>query len=181
MTLPPLRHLALALSLALGAGCASAPVAPPAAPPAQAAAKAAVVDVGELAGAGYRIDIPEGWQGDLVVYARGYVPVGTPREEATNRNDEDAWALAQGNLAPWSVVCTSPTDAPMAPADDARHLLEHCAWCHLQHQLLAPPPAAMAMHSPALRDVVPKLFPQAPRPLPTWATAQARAPPTLAG
>lgn len=92
-----------------------------------------------------------------------------------------AWAFAQGNLAPWSVVCTSPTDAPMAPADDARHLLEHCAWCHLQHQLLAPPPAAVAMHSPALRDVVPKLFLQAPRPLPAWAPAQARAPPTLAG
>ena len=92
-----------------------------------------------------------------------------------------AWAFAQGHLAPWSVVCTSPADAPMAPADDARHLLEHCAWCPLQHQALAPPPAAVALRSPALQDLVPALFLQAPRSLPAWATAQARAPPTLAG
>ncbi len=96
MTLPPLRHIALALSLALGAGCASAPVAPPAAAVAGAPVKAAVVEVGELAGAAYRIDIPGNWQGDLVVYARGYVPVGTPRAEATERKREDEWALAQG-------------------------------------------------------------------------------------
>lgn len=96
MTLPPLRHIALALSLALSAGCASSPTAPPAAPLADAPAIAAVVDVGELAGAAYRIDIPENWQGDLVVYARGYAPVGSPREEATQRNDEDTWALSQG-------------------------------------------------------------------------------------
>lgn len=92
-----------------------------------------------------------------------------------------AWVVAQGHLAPWSVVCTSSPDAPMAPADDATHLLEHCVWCHLQHQLLAPPPAAVAMHSPALQEVMPALFLHAPRPLPAWATAQARAPPTLAG
>ncbi len=92
-----------------------------------------------------------------------------------------AMAFAQGQLAPWSVVCTSPSDAPMAPADDAKHLLEHCAWCHLQHQVLAPPPTAGVLLSPALQDVVPALFLRAPRPLPAWATAQARAPPALTG
>ena len=93
MKLPPLRHLALALSLALGAGCASAPE--PVAAPA-AATTAAVQEVGELAGAAYRIDIPENWQGDLVVYARGYVPVGSPREGATERKREDELVLTQG-------------------------------------------------------------------------------------
>jgi dienelactone hydrolase len=97
MSLPTLRHLALAVSLAVAAGCASSPVAPPASAPAAAAAPvAAIVDVGEIAGAPYRIDIPAGWQGDLLLYARGYMPVGTPREGGTERNSQDEWALAQG-------------------------------------------------------------------------------------
>lgn len=97
MSLPTLRHLALAVSLAVAAGCASSPAPPPASAPAPAAAPvAATVDVGEIAGAPYRIDIPAGWQGDLLVYARGYVPAGTPREGRTERNSQDEWALSQG-------------------------------------------------------------------------------------
>ncbi len=97
MAMQPLRHIVLAVSLALGAGCASSPVEPPAsAVEAATASTAALVDIGELAGAGYRIDIPEGWQGDLVVYARGYVPVGSPRDTATDRSNADEWALDQG-------------------------------------------------------------------------------------
>jgi hypothetical protein len=38
---------------------------PPAAP---AAPVAAAVDVGEIAGAPYRLEIPAGWQGDLLVF-----------------------------------------------------------------------------------------------------------------
>ncbi|MBW8369030.1 MAG: lysophospholipase [Arenimonas sp.] len=96
MRLPKLRHLALAVSLAVAAGCASAPVAPLESSAAAAAPVAASVDVGEIAGAPYRIDIPANWQGDLLLYARGYVPPGTPRESATDRNATDEWALAQG-------------------------------------------------------------------------------------
>lgn len=96
MRLPMLRDLALAVSLALAAGCASSPAAPSASSPTPAAAPvAATVEVGEIAGAPYRIDIPAGWQGDLIVYARGYVPAGTPRE-STERGQVDEWALAQG-------------------------------------------------------------------------------------
>jgi pimeloyl-ACP methyl ester carboxylesterase len=97
MSLPMLRHLALAVSLAVAAGCASSPAAPPASAPAPAAAPvAATVDVGEIAGAPYRIDIPAGWQGDLLLYSHGYMPAGTPREGGTERNSQDEWALAQG-------------------------------------------------------------------------------------
>ena len=97
MRLPPLRHLALAVSLAFAVGCASSPdTAPAAAAGPMAAPVEAKHEAGEIAGAAYRIDIPAGWQGDLLVYARGYVPTGTPREGATERNDEDRWALAQG-------------------------------------------------------------------------------------
>lgn len=100
MRLPTMRHLALALALAAGAGCASSPQAPPAASPAPAAPAAApvaaIADVGEIAGAPYRIDIPAGWQGDLLLYARGYVPVGTPGEGRSERDAQDEWALSQG-------------------------------------------------------------------------------------
>lgn len=34
---------------------------------------------GEIAGARYAIEIPEGWNGGLVMYAHGYVPHGTPQ------------------------------------------------------------------------------------------------------
>ncbi len=91
-----------------------------------------------------------------------------------------ALALAQGHLAPWSVVCSTPGDPAGAPARDAVHLLEHCAWCSLHGDQLAPPPVASALQHPLLQEAVPALFPQAPRPLPVWATAQARAPPAAA-
>jgi pimeloyl-ACP methyl ester carboxylesterase len=97
MRLPKLRHLALAIALAAAVGCASSPPAPSAASPAPAAAPvAAAVDVGEIAGAPYRIEIPAGWQGDLLVYARGYTPVGMPNEGRSERDAQDEWALSQG-------------------------------------------------------------------------------------
>lgn len=86
-------------------------------------------------------------------------------------------AFAQGSLAPWSVVCSAPNDAPV---HGTVHLVEHCAWCSLHGDQLALPPAATALHSPALRHAAPLLFLHAPRTLPVWATAQARAPPAAA-
>jgi alpha-beta hydrolase superfamily lysophospholipase len=67
--------------LLVSAGCAShAP--PPAAPariaPARTASAEAIVDTGTLNGAQYRIEIPAGWNGGLVMYAHGYEIVGTP-------------------------------------------------------------------------------------------------------
>lgn len=92
-----------------------------------------------------------------------------------------ALAFAQGQLAPWSVVCSAPNDGP-SPADhDPAHLMEHCAWCGGHAHTLAPPPVdSVVLQHPALRHGVPALFLHAPRPLPAWAAAQARAPPAAA-
>jgi hypothetical protein len=91
-----------------------------------------------------------------------------------------AVAVAQGALAPWSVVCSAPPDAPLAPAGDSQHVLSHCAWCNLHLSHLAPPPVAQALHARALAGVLPGLQLPAPRLLSVWAAAQARAPPSLA-
>ncbi len=92
-----------------------------------------------------------------------------------------ALVFAQGSLAPWSVVCSVPADASSVPMHESVHLLEHCAWCSLHADQLAPPPAeASVLPTSALRHAVPALFLHAPRPLPAWATAQARAPPAAA-
>lgn len=92
-----------------------------------------------------------------------------------------ALAFAQGTLAPWSVVCTAPAGTPMTPAGDPSHRLEQCAWCQLQQAHAAPPPVLPQWHGPALQHLLPVLFLQAPQPLHVWASAQARAPPALAG
>ena len=46
-----------------------------------------VAATGEIAQAPYRIDIPERWNGDLVLFAHGYEPVGVPRETPTSANE----------------------------------------------------------------------------------------------
>lgn len=70
----------------------------------------------------------------------------------------------------------SPT--PLAPADDASHLLSHCPYCSLHaDQLGLPPTAAPAVTLPPLRFQQPPLFLHAPRPQFAWAAAQPRAPP----
>ncbi|HEX6912382.1 MAG TPA: hypothetical protein VF142_18400 [Longimicrobium sp.] len=46
----------------------------------------AVADTGTLGGAPYRIDIPAGWNGGLVMYAHGYEIVGTPFEPQAPRH-----------------------------------------------------------------------------------------------
>ena len=79
--------LATAFAVALAAaGCASAPRdgAPAArtttAAPARALALEPRTDHGVLDGAPWRIDVPPGWNGELVVVMHGYEPTGTPRE-----------------------------------------------------------------------------------------------------
>ena len=89
-----------------------------------------------------------------------------------------ALAFAQGQFAPWSVVCSAPADASWPAGHDDVHLMEHCAWCGLHADMLAPPPSAdMVLRQPALAHAVPALFLQSPQPLAAWAAAQARAPP----
>jgi pimeloyl-ACP methyl ester carboxylesterase len=66
--------LGLCIASALGA-CATPRVAPPVVP----IAATARTDTGVLEGARYRIDVPANWNGELVMYAHGYEPVGSSR------------------------------------------------------------------------------------------------------
>ncbi len=70
----PLRRIVAGLAL-LAVGWAPSADAQPAARPASGHA---VVDTGTIDGAPYRIDIPAGWNGGLVMYTHGYEIVGTP-------------------------------------------------------------------------------------------------------
>jgi pimeloyl-ACP methyl ester carboxylesterase len=78
----PVRLLSAALLIA-SAGCASAttPL-----EPARPRYSETVVDTGTLNGAPYRIEIPAGWNGGLVMYAHGYEMPGTPFEPGQARH-----------------------------------------------------------------------------------------------
>lgn len=103
-----MRPLLPALT-ALLAACASSSSPPPAVP---ARFTQAVVDTGTLGGAPYRIEIPAGWNGGLVMYAHGYESAGTPFEPMLPRHADfrqaftgrgfafaQSWYRAQG----WAV------------------------------------------------------------------------------
>jgi pimeloyl-ACP methyl ester carboxylesterase len=66
--------------------CSARPAAVP-----RAAVSAPVVEVGELGGAPYRIDVPPGWNGDLVIYCHGYR--GAPVRFDARSPDEMAQAF----------------------------------------------------------------------------------------
>ena len=51
---------------------------------------------GELQGAPWRLDVPADWNGDLVMLAHGYEPVGMPRATPMAANDGTAPLLAAG-------------------------------------------------------------------------------------
>jgi Protein of unknown function (DUF2946) len=97
-----------------------------------------------------------------------------------------ALAAARGDLAPWSVICSARSGAPMGwPADaqgdqapDLKHLFEHCPYCATQHGDGGAPTAESA---PVLLSLAqaepPALFLHAPRTLAAWSVAQPRAPP----
>lgn len=102
------RHLpaalALALLLALPAACATPPAASSPATPAE--------ETGTLDGAPYRIDVPADWNGELVVLAHGFEPVGVPRASPWPANDATpvflsaGYAVAQSGYATqgWAVA-----------------------------------------------------------------------------
>lgn len=52
--------------------------------------------VGTLQGAAYRIDIPTGWNGDLVMLLHGYQPAGAPRPTPMKAADATPIFLKQG-------------------------------------------------------------------------------------
>ncbi len=78
------HHVIAALLALAAAGCASASSRAPAA--VLARFTRTVVDTGTIAGAPYRIEIPPGWNGGLVMYAHGYEIIGTPFEPDAPRH-----------------------------------------------------------------------------------------------
>lgn len=97
----PLLRCALALGLLLPTAVV------PAAPP-----TAARTLSGELQGAPWRLDVPANWNGDLVMLAHGYEPVGMPRTAPMAANDstvpllDAGYAVAQSAYASqgWAVA-----------------------------------------------------------------------------
>ncbi len=51
---------------------------------------------GELQGARWRLDVPAGWNGELVMLAHGYEPVGVPQPSPMPANESTASLLAAG-------------------------------------------------------------------------------------
>lgn len=95
-----------------------------------------------------------------------------------------ALAHGTGNPALAEVCSAHGTRAPMAgdegaPAQ-ARHVLDHCAYCGFASQGAAPLPVSpVGPVAVAAGGGMPAAFWQAPRPLHPWRAAQPRAPPTL--
>ncbi|WP_420128004.1 alpha/beta hydrolase [Longimicrobium sp.] len=87
-------HRLLAALTVLCAACASAP---PAATP--SAFTQAVADTGTIGGAPYRIEIPAGWNGGLVMYAHGYEIAGTPFEPLAPRHAQFREAFTSRGFA----------------------------------------------------------------------------------
>lgn len=59
-------------------------------------AKGPVTETGVLQGAPWRIDVPERWNGELVMLAHGFEPVGAPRESAWPANEATPALLGAG-------------------------------------------------------------------------------------
>lgn len=51
---------------------------------------------GTLNGAPWRLDVPENWNGELVVYMHGYAPVEQPIPEVMPRNGYEGWLFEAG-------------------------------------------------------------------------------------
>jgi hypothetical protein len=93
-----------------------------------------------------------------------------------------AMAQARGNSVFDEICSASGTRSPQ-PGDPAQGMafghLEHCPFCHLQAQPLAPPPAAQPLPAQPFVHEQPPLFLAAARTLYAWRSSQPRGPPSL--
>lgn len=77
-----------------------------------ALARGPLAETGELQGAPWRIDVPDNWNGELVMLAHGFEPAGVPREAAWPANEATpallgaGYAVAQSGYSRqgWAVV-----------------------------------------------------------------------------
>ncbi len=98
-------RLLLPLLLLLCAACAGTvaptpdaptPDAPTPARPSPAPTPAAGEYTGTLGGAPWRLDVPENWNGELVLYFHGYVPGDVPLPQTKPREGFEDWLLEGG-------------------------------------------------------------------------------------
>ncbi|MEN1930210.1 hypothetical protein WCE37_14640 [Luteimonas sp. MJ250] len=86
------RALVIAFVVGTTAGCASTLSSTRSSP----ADVGAAIDSGQLGDAPYRVEIPESWNGELVMLLHGYEPRGVPRESPWPQNDASPIFLSQG-------------------------------------------------------------------------------------
>ena len=86
------RAVALALAFGLTASCTTTLPSTQSTPTGIAAA----IDGGQLEGAPYRVEIPNNWNGELVMLLHGYEPKGVPRESPWPQNEASPIFLSQG-------------------------------------------------------------------------------------
>lgn len=111
-----IRTSVLAVAVALIGACATgregaAPAATSSAP---------VLDTGTLGEAPYRIEIPAGWNGDLVMLLHGYEPQGVPRAAPWPQNEATPAFLAQGYAVAQSAYASQGWAVADAVADTER-------------------------------------------------------------
>lgn len=85
-----------------------------------ALAGAPVSETGELQGAPWRIDVPDNWNGELVMLAHGFEPVGTPRPSAWPANEATPALLGAGYAVAQSGYRTQGWAVADAVADTER-------------------------------------------------------------
>lgn len=86
------RAVALALVFGVTAGCTTTLPSTQSTPTGVGPA----IDSGQLEGAPYRVEIPNNWNGELVMLLHGYEPKGVPRESPWPQNDASPIFLSQG-------------------------------------------------------------------------------------
>lgn len=87
------RTVALTLAIVAAGGCASTP---PSARDVSSTVGAAVTENGTLGNAPYRVEIPDNWNGELVMLLHGYEPAGFPRATPWPQNEATPVFLSQG-------------------------------------------------------------------------------------
>jgi hypothetical protein len=124
------RSDGLAACVRLGLALAGGVLVAPAVMAVEAAAvQAPAVATGTLEGAPYRIDIPEHWNGSLVMLMHGYEPRGMPRAEPWPQNEAAPIFLQRGYAVAASAYSTQGWAVAEALQDNER-LRQYFATSH---------------------------------------------------
>lgn len=112
-----IRIAALALAVGLIGGCESAPLISQRTP---AQIRVPTVDSGTITNAPYRVDIPNNWNGELVMLLHGYEPKGVPRMTPWPQNEAAPIFLSQGYAVAASAYASQGWSVADALVDNER-------------------------------------------------------------